>query len=273
MEDKMVLKSLFLGIVFSMGIFAVKSGFGLNYYLGTCHGTPKRLGGTAVFTVLYGLIFIFCTALISTTDIMAWFPLFQLIISHAMTLHFFLAILMGLWSISLIKNSHTNSVKTRSWMLLALSCPVCMVVIFLSVAFLSAYAPGHLNQAVSLLFMGFMGLNLGTLAVLSIRERHRHTPPEHLLGNAMLFIAIYFLLSVIIMPQFTGIEEIYSLSLHASPPEQSFLMEKRWSFALIALMFISGTLTTLSEKAPIPLKLSRRPGFPARRPDDNPQQG
>ena len=267
----MALKTLFLGILFSMGIFAVKSGFGLNYYLGTCSGIPKRLGGAALFTVLYGLIFMLCAVLISTTELMAWFPLFQIIISHAMALHFFLAILMVIWSLSLIKTKKDHNARTRSWMLLALPCPVCMVVIFLSVAFLTAYAPNHVKEAISLLFLGFMALNLSTLGVLSILEKRTHTKPEHLLGNAMLFIALYFLMSVIIMPQFTGIEEIYSISLHGSPAEQNFLMEKLWSFTLIALLFIGGTLTTLPGKDPESLKLSLRPGFQARKRGGNQQ--
>lgn len=84
-------------------------------------------------------------------------------------------------------------------------------------------------------------------------------------------MALHFLLSVIIMPQFTGIEEIYSISLHGSPAEQTFLMEKRWSFTLIALLFIGGTLTTLPGKDPESLNLSLRPGLPARKRGDNQQ--
>ncbi|SMC39354.1 Predicted transporter [Desulfocicer vacuolatum DSM 3385] len=246
----MALKSLFLGVLFSMGIFAVKSGFGLNYYLGTCSGIPKRVWGTTLFTVLYGLIFIACTILVTTTDLMAWFPLFQIIISHAMTLHFFLAVLMCIWSLALIRKKKGNKNKTRGWMLLALPCPVCMVVIFLSVAFFAAYVPEHVKETISLLFLGFMILNLSTLGALYRLGKRTHTPPDHLLGGAMLFIALYFLLSVIIMPQFSGIEEIYSLSLHGSPPGQDLLMEKRWTFTLLTLLFMGGTLTAMSQMSP-----------------------
>lgn len=256
----MALKSLFLGILFSMGIFAVKSGFGLNYYLGTCTTTPKRIWGATLFTAIYGLIFIVCAVLITTTDLMAWFPLFQIIISHAMTLHFLLAVLMCIWSLTLIRKKKDNNAATRSWMLLALPCPVCMVVIFLSVAFLIAYAPGHAKGAIALLFFGFAALNLSTLGALSLLKKRTDTAPEHLLGNAMLFIALYFLLSVVIMPQFTGIEEIYSLSLHGSPTGQDLLMEKRWTFTLLALLFTGGTVAT-SGTDPLSFYQTLRPGF------------
>jgi predicted transporter len=43
----------------------------------------------------------------------------------------------------------------------------------------------------------------------------RGTPPETLLGGAMLFIAVYFFLSVTIMPQFADAGKIYRMALYS----------------------------------------------------------
>ncbi len=243
MEDVMAIKTLLLGMLFSMGIFAVKSGFGLNYYLGTCTTTARKIQGGAFFIAAYGLVFLISAYMVTATDLMAWFPLFQIILSHAMTLHFGLAMLMCLWGVLLIRRKKENPTGTRGWMLLALPCPVCMVVIFLSTAFVTAYAPGHAKQAVFLTFMGFTALNLSTQGVLYAVQNSTRSAPDHLLGNAMVFMAVYFLLSMIVIPQFTGIEEIYSLSRHAGATGKDLIMEKRWTLGLLVLLFFTGTVT------------------------------
>ena len=41
--------------------------------------------------------------------------------------------------------------------------------------------------------------------------------PESLLGGSMLFISAYFILSVIIMPQFADIDKIYRMAAYDNP--------------------------------------------------------
>ena len=249
-EVVMALKTLFLGILFSLGIFAVKSGFGLKYYMGTCDTTIKKISGYLCFILAYGLIFFLAARLAGTMAIMTWFPLFQLMIKYAMGIHFIMALMMLIWGILLLKQKSDMNTKSRGWVLLALPCPVCAVVIFLCVAFLMAYAPQDSYLAVALVFIGFLALNLVTLVLAFLLEKETATSSEKIMGSAMLFIAVYFLLSVLIMPQFANLGEVYRLACHTVEGSHRLSMEQQLTFFILTLLFVIGFAMSMRKRLP-----------------------
>jgi predicted transporter len=128
---------------------------------------------------------------------------------------------------------------------------VCAVVIFLCVAFMVAYVPEEVPLVVSLMFICFMVLNFVTLALAFLMEKQTATSSEKMLGSAMLFIAAYFLLSVLIMPQFAALEEVYRLSCHAVEGSGSLTMEKQLTFFLLTTVFASGIAMTMRKRSPL----------------------
>ena len=74
--------------------------------------------------------------------------------------------------------------------------------------------PDSFMVVILLLYAAFFLLNLMTVLVMEFWKMERDTPPETLLGGAMLLIAVYFFLSVTIMPQFADADKIYRMALY-----------------------------------------------------------
>ena len=128
----MELKSLFLGLAFSVGIFAVKAGAGLAYYLDTRPGYWHRILASAAVAAGYGLVFLLAWAAIQRLDPALWLNRVMPALQHGMTLHLELAVLLLVWGAALLKQAPEPTGPTRGWLLLTLPCPVCFTVIFFS---------------------------------------------------------------------------------------------------------------------------------------------
>jgi predicted transporter len=59
---------------------------------------------------------------------------------------------------------------------------------------------------------GFLAINLLTMTALKIWRSQTGSTHEQILGMAMLFIAVYFFLSVILIPQFSDLDTVYRLA-------------------------------------------------------------
>ncbi len=221
----MACKTLILGVLFSIGIFAVKSGVGLHYFLSVPASTRRKAWGAALFAALYLALFIIFQRLVGGMEIARHLTTLQAFIRHGMAVHLLMAGLMALWGLRLLRRGDRSAGASRGWLLLVLPCPVCATVIFLSLGFLNACYPGAGISVALLLFCGFALIHLLAVLTLAAGRRGRGTPPEPFLGGAMLLIAVYFLLSVTVMPQFADVDKIYRMALASSKaPPQPLLM-------------------------------------------------
>ncbi len=205
----MELKSLILGLVFSLGVFALKSGAGLAYLLSDQISRKQRLSRLAGFVGVYAAVFAGSWFLVCRSGFLFNLDNVSRLLESGMTLHFILAFLLLLWGVILLQQEPAGpEVKSRAWLLLVIPCPLCFSVIVLSGAFLH-----NLMPRVSYLFFwlasGFISLSLIWSGVL-LRFGSDH--PEHDLGAVMLLAALYFLVTIAVVPQFAGIESIYRLS-------------------------------------------------------------
>jgi predicted transporter len=201
----MEVKSLIVGLVFSVGVFAIKSGAGLSFLMRGA-GLRRQVGAIIGYTAVYGLVFFGVWLGVCHFDIIANFDRWMLIFRNGMSIHLLLATLLMIWGLGLLRAQDDH--YRHGWLLLALPCPVCLLVIFISGAFLHNLMPDN-----SWLFLwlaaGFIGVAVTTGLVMSFWGGKNK---NHNLGYAMLLAAAYFLVTIAVVPQFNDLGRIYRLS-------------------------------------------------------------
>lgn len=124
--------------------------------------------------------------------------------------------------------------------MLAAPCPVCVTVIFFSAGFLITCFPDTPKIVVLALYMAFVLINLATLSGIERYRKRQTVPPESLLGGAMILIAVYFFLSVTVMPRFADVDKIYRLAMYQlKTPSQKVVRLIPFS-VLTAAAFVGG---------------------------------
>jgi predicted transporter len=235
----MEMKSLILGMVFSMGIFAVKSGVGLHYFA----VRTRHLKSTVVVLLSwsggYLLLFWLMFAVLRQFDFLQHIEMVQDLVTSGMFVHTAMAILMGVYGLILLQKTHVPK-KSRLWMLLVFPCPLCLMVILLSLGFLLSYFPDIRWEILSAVWAGFVGIALATLLIMKTVVAGKRSMPESLLGAAMLFIAAYFVLSVMLMPQFGDIDKIYRLATYQGDHTKTSLTQIAGMILILAVFFMMG---------------------------------
>ena len=215
----MLYKSLILGVLFSIGIFAVKSGVGIAYVA----GQKKRVRDTFFIVLLYALsyaaVFAVATLILPRIDPVRHLAAIQAFIQSGMIIHLALATLMLAWGIVLLKRKKPSpgidSPRSLAWLILALPCPVCMTVILLSSGFLITCFPDHPKAMVCALYLAFLIVGLVSMGMVCRFRTWAMVSSEAFLGSAMLLVAAYFLVSVTVMPQFAELDKVYRLASYS----------------------------------------------------------
>lgn len=214
----MELKALILGLGFSLGVFALKSGLGMYYVLNgrLNRGTGKVLAA-AVFFGLYAGIFLFAWRIAPALDLLEHMQTVQKAVQFGMIGHVIAAIVLGIWGVMLLAGRNRGT--SWGWVPLVVPCPVCLVVIGLNVFFLRSFFPQSGAMIAVWVWAGFVGLALAAALLLRFARRYLSVDPEALLGGAMLGVAIYFLLAVVFMPQFGQLDEVFRMAAYQGEPQ------------------------------------------------------
>lgn len=200
----MEVKSLIVGLVFSVGIFALKSGAGLSFLLRKS-GIRRQVGAIVGYAAAYSLVFAGVWLVGRRFDVMANFDRWMFIFRNGMSIHLLLAMLLMSWGLVLLRRDACGN--CHGWLLLTLPCPVCLSVIFLAGAFLENLLPD--NPWCFLWFAtGFIVLAIAAGLILS-RWEGQNT--NHDLGYVMLLAAAYFLVTIAVVPQVNDLGRIYRL--------------------------------------------------------------
>lgn len=208
----MLYKSLILGVLFGIGIFAAKSGVGLAYVISGRQRPRTTASVLLVFAMTYGLLFVLIALVLHRIDPVRHLTAIQGFLRSGMLVHMVMAGLMAVWGIVLLKRRRAEAATSRGWLLLVLPCPVCAGVILFSGAFLVSLFPDGRLWVLSGLYFAFLLISLLTMGgIHRFRRRARHFP-EAFLGGTMLLMAAYFMLSVTVMPQFADLESVYRLA-------------------------------------------------------------
>ncbi len=209
----MEIKTLILGILMAVFIFAVKSGCGMYYMMARMKSWKGRGGIFLLSALSYGALFLGSYHLLRFLKHVALFPFFEKIINIGMPLHFALAFGMIVWAVLLLKGtaSHTHS---RAYLLLVVPCPVCLTVILLITAFIMAYFPKNGGELLGVTFGIYLVVQSGIVFALFGLQNVARWDSGRVLGWGMLLIASYFILTVLVAPQMTGLEKIYRIATY-----------------------------------------------------------
>lgn len=237
----MAYHSLILGVLLSIGVFAVKSGAGLAYLVNGQIKSRMKILGLLLFCLIYLIIFSSVLLMIENINPLNHLTQIQNFIQSGMIIHLIMALLMMLWGILLLKNrNHTENKKSRAWLILSLPCPVCITVIFISTGFLITLFPDTPHIVVFGLYASFILINLLTVFLISLYGKLRNVQPEAFLGTVMLLIAVYFLISVTVMPNFADVDKIYRLAMYEGQKQSLELAYIVLCTIITALAFLSG---------------------------------
>ncbi|CAN2040342.1 DUF2162 [Candidatus Magnetomoraceae bacterium gMMP-15] len=233
-EADMELKSLILGLSFTLGIFAIKSGVGLNYFLSQKKNLKSRLIFFSFYSLIYFAIFMLSSWFLRKIAIASYFDSMQSILKSGMLIHFIMAGLLLLWGVLFLKGKHGHNLELKNgdsggfqkkekyslgWLVLVIPCPVCMTTIFFSVGFLVAFFPDSGYWPILLAYNGFILIALLSIIITNFLQSKSGQSPEFILGSAMIMIASYFLLSMILIPQFGDVDKIYRLAMYKGEKE------------------------------------------------------
>lgn len=236
----MELKSLFLGLTFTIGIFAIKNGIGLHYFLNQKRKLKTKLLFVFLYCLVYLLIFILSSYILQRINIIHYFEIVQNFLKSGMFIHILMAGGLVIWGVVLLKGKESQDKKSFGWLALIIPCPVCITVIFFSTAFLISYFPNFGCMAVLGAYLGFMVIVIITLISMALLGTRTDSTPESILGAAMLIIAAYFFLSIIIMPQFSDLSKIYRLATYHSGAESINARDILLLYSVMAIFSATG---------------------------------
>ena len=214
---------LFIGVFLSIFVLAAKAGIGC----GLASLTKKEvlyIGGT------YFLLSITVNQLLVLVPLRVE----QLILSRDVTtayviLFTLLSIAMLVAGIHTVKewNSKRHDISRYSFLLLSIPCPICLTAIFISCTTLAAYT--DLNRFVIGISVGFVFfITIITTSLLS--RKFKKIPVS--LGNVMIFIGSFYLLSVLLIPAYIQASDTQIAPLSISMPSVKLVL-----FMLIAIFF------------------------------------
>jgi predicted transporter len=236
----MAYENLIMGVLFSIGFFAVKTGVGISYVVAGQKKKWAKASAFLLFALSYGLVFVAAAIILSMIDPVRYLAAIQSFVRSGMIVHVIMAGLLMGWGVLLLKGGSGDGKKSKGWLLLAVPCPVCITVIFFSAGFLFAVFPDTPKSAVLVLFLSFVLINLVTMGVIGLYRKRQTVPAESFLGGAMLLLALYFIISVTIMPQFADVDKIYRLAMYkCQTPAQKAVHLVPFSI-LSAVAFIGG---------------------------------
>jgi predicted transporter len=237
----MELKSLMLGIVLAVSIFAVKSGIGMTYLVTRMKNRKRRIWIFLGSALSYGLLFAAAFFLLRGLNQVALFPLFSKVMKYGMPLHFSLAFGMFVWAVYLLKRDHAYH-TSRAFLLLVVPCPVCLTVVVLITAFIMAYFPKNSGLALIGVYAIYLAIQGITMLVFSLWQKASQMDSDRVLGWGMLLIAGYFILTVLIAPQMGDLKNIYRIANYKGETE---LLKLHWTLAVwlaVTLTFAAGAI-------------------------------
>lgn len=190
------------GTLFSLGIFAVKVGFGLGY---------GRIGTKGISFTLAGYVVLFMIIALLSEKLMG---MIAPILNKGPYLHFLMAAGMIAWGIYAISGSlciHQSSqkeanAKLRPSLLLIIPCPVCLA----AMTFSTWTALSVIKSPAALVGVG-MGVSFAILAILflAVARFGKSESPEAALGLAMIAIGLYFFASLLLPAKIEEAKGVY----------------------------------------------------------------
>lgn len=246
----MELKTLWLGLIISVVVFAVKTGLGWAYLWSKC---PKgrKLAATVIVIFTYAVVFAVVFVLVSRLNLLAHYEVLLPLWQGGFMLHWLVAVLLFIWGLLLLRTPtgdnacNCGEIKSKGWLALVIPCPVCLSVVLMAVAGLVLYFPDEAFRATTGLFAVFV-LIAGVSGVVMLLTRVRaQRPLEGTLGLAMILMAVYFMLTALLTPHFSEVSKVYRVASYARDTEATGGMQVALTRGVIALLVVVGFIGRL----------------------------
>lgn len=239
----MILEVLVAGMLMAVGAFAVKTGIGLQYLLYRVSGGAwARAGVWAGFGLAWFGLFVLCAWIAGQWEVARPGSAVQGLLESGMTLHVGASAGLAFWGIHLLRRPDPVDESTRAWLALVIPCPVCMVVLILSMTAVRTFIPGAAWKVMLGIFGAFVLIAVLTAAAFRSGRLTGDAPPSRTLGWAMLLTAAYFFTSILLLPPIQDADEIYTVAGRLAADGNPSSWAVLGVFAATALSFIVGFL-------------------------------
>jgi predicted transporter len=131
--------------------------------------------------------------------------------------------------------------KSRAWLALVVPCPVCASVVLLSASCLTLYFPGEAAVSVASLYAGFLAL-AGVSGFATFSAKTEKKGEESSLGIAMILVSSYFVISALVIPQFSEAGRIYRMADYSRSDSGTDMRTQLSAFAVLFALFAAGFL-------------------------------
>jgi predicted transporter len=241
------LKTLVTGIFISMAAFSVKAGVGWAY-MPRSGRFRARVGAYLAVAAMYAALFAAVYIAARRVNLLSNYETLLPLLQGGVTMHWIAAVLTFGWGLILFGMHSTNGPRREvcggdkrgyAWLALVIPCPVCLSAVLMSVSCLVLYFPDDAASVTALLYAAFMALATAS-GILSLVFKKRCEDAERALGEAMMLISAYFILSALVMPQFAEIERIYRMSEYSRGTGAEDPFMGRAAAAAISGLFASG---------------------------------
>ena len=218
-----MLKQLWItGVLVAFSVFGIKVGLGLAAQI---YNKTVSIGKRIVFiggSLLVYLLLFFCLYYVITHfNLLNYLDQFVNMLQYGMLLHLAIAFGLLIWGTKLLfKNPEKQkNLPFSTSLLLIIPCPVCATVILLNLTL--AYSLFDLSPLLTTftLFALFSGIIIVTAGVI-FPFRHKIGSGNSFLGLSMIFVALYFLFTVIIVPIYPELEAAFAMAVSNSPINQ-----------------------------------------------------
>ena len=154
-------------------------------------------------------------------------------LNAGMAMHLAVALMLVALGIMTAKkwNCHKHDISRKTFWILSMPCPACLAASFISCSFLAGLVdidPWKIGALVGIIFFFCIAIFSTALG------RIRGTPAS--LGNAMIFIGIFYILSILLIPAYLNSQKISFLSI--SPPLAETGISYLVILSLVALGFL-----------------------------------
>jgi len=202
------------GILVAISAFAVKAGLAASSILYNREfSIIRRLRFLSAIIFSYVILFLIIFTATALLPVQSLVEKLIGILNYGMTIHLVIALGMFIWGISLLrKRSGRSTTRVQIGALyLSLPCPVCALVIFITVSMTHSILSIPMVLSSLLLFGIFLSIILITIiSLLPLRRRIEESGVDFL-GMAMVIIALYFVLTVLIAPVYQEAKDVFQL--------------------------------------------------------------
>ncbi|MDA3971849.1 MAG: DUF2162 domain-containing protein [Desulfobulbaceae bacterium] len=214
------------GILVAFSIFGIKVGLGLGVQLYNRSISPVRK--TAFLTgslLVYLLLFLAAYFLISRFNLLNYLDHLLNMLRYGMLIHLAVAFGLFIWGTRLLlaNPQQERQLPLRASLPLILPCPICATVILLNLTLAISLLDLSPLSTTLALFGLFSGIILFTCALIFLFRRQISSTTSFL-GQSMVMIALYFLLTVMIAPLFPEIKATFAMAVSNQPTGQSDYM-------------------------------------------------